>query len=47
MLDVLDGYSESELDDLGKAVNEGDLDAQAEAASALAQYEADLAGCKE
>ena len=47
MLDVLDGYSESDLDDLGKAINEGDLDEQADAASALAEYEDDLASCKE
>ena len=47
MLDVLEGYSSDELDDLGKAINDGDLDEQSEAAGALAQYEADLAACNE
>jgi hypothetical protein len=47
MLEVLDGYSSSQLEDIGKNVTEGDLDEQAEANAALAEFEADLAACRE
>jgi hypothetical protein len=47
MLEVLDGYSSDQLEDIGKNVTEGDLDEQAAANAALAEYEADLTACRE
>lgn len=47
MLEVLDGYSSDQLEDMGKNATDGDLDEQAAANAALAEYEADLEACRE
>jgi len=46
MLDVIDEYSEGDLNNMGKDVSEGDLETQAQAREALAEYEAALEDCK-
>ena len=46
MLEVIDGYTESELQDLGNDSLDGDLEAKAAADEALAKFEADLAACR-
>ena len=45
MLDILDGYSTQELEDLGSAVNDGDQAEQAAAQEQLNQFEARLSDC--
>ena len=45
MLDVIDGYSESELEDIGNDSLDGDAASQAAANEALDKFEADLAEC--
>jgi hypothetical protein len=47
MLEVIDGYTTSELEDLGNDANDGDAAEQAAADEALAKFEADLAACRE
>lgn len=46
MLDILDGYSDSELESLGNDVNEGDEATQAAAQVELDQLEARLSSCR-
>ena len=45
MLDVIDGYTESELEDIGNDALDGDAASQAAANEALDKFEADLAEC--
>ena len=45
MLEVIDGYTTDELQQIGNDANGGDLAAQAEADEALDKFEADLAAC--
>ena len=46
MLEVIDGYSKDELEDIGNdARNDGNRAAQAEAQATLDKFEADLAAC--
>jgi hypothetical protein len=45
MLDILDGYSADELDDIGSAANDGDEAEQAAAQVALDELEARLSSC--
>jgi hypothetical protein len=46
MLDVLDGYSTKELEDLGNAVNEGNDADKAAAQEQLNQFQARLTACR-
>ena len=46
MLKVIDGYSESELEDLGNDSLDGDVAAKAAADETLAKFEADLTACR-
>ena len=45
MLAVVDGYTESELQDIGNDSLDGDAASKAAADEALAEFEADLAAC--
>lgn len=45
MLEVLDGYTTDELQQIGNDANSGDQAEQAEANEALDRFEADLAAC--
>lgn len=45
MLDVIDGYTTDELQQIGNDANSGDQAEQAEANEALDRFEADLAAC--
>ena len=47
MLEVIDGYTESELQDLGNDSLDGDAASKAKADEALDKFEADLAACRE
>jgi hypothetical protein len=46
MLDILDGYSAGELEDLGNAVNEGDQAEQTAAQTQLDEFQARLSSCR-
>jgi hypothetical protein len=46
MLEVIDGYSEDDLEDIGNDAREGDQAEQAEANQALAKFQADLEACR-
>lgn len=46
MLEVIDGYSTKELEDLGKNAQSSDEATAAEADKALKKFEADLAACR-
>ncbi len=47
MLDVIDGYEQSELEAIGEDAIDGDAAAQEAAQAALDKFEADLAACRE
>ena len=47
MLEVIDGYSQDELEAIGDDANNGDAAEQAAANEALSKFEADLAACRE
>ncbi|MGB0112989.1 MAG: hypothetical protein WBP59_07190 [Ilumatobacteraceae bacterium] len=46
MLDVIDGYTTSELQDIGNDSLDGDAAAKVEADATLVKFEADLAACR-
>jgi hypothetical protein len=46
MLEILNGYSTEELQELGRAVNEGDQAEEAAAQQELDQFEARLSSCR-
>jgi len=46
MLDILDGYSTQQLEDLGNAVNEGDQAEQTAAQRQLDEFQARLSSCR-
>ena len=46
MLAILDGYSESELEDIGNAANDGDAAEQAAAQVQLDELQARLSSCR-
>jgi hypothetical protein len=46
MLEVINGYSEDDLEDIGNDAREGDQAEQAAANEALAQFQADLEACR-
>jgi hypothetical protein len=47
MLEVIDGYTNDELQAIGEDANDGDAAEQAAAREALDMFEADLAACRE
>jgi hypothetical protein len=47
MLEVIDGYTNDELQAIGEDANDGDAAEQAAAREALDKFEADLAACRE
>lgn len=46
MLGVIDGYSTSELQDIGNDAQDGDTAKKQEADAALEKFQADLAACR-
>jgi len=46
MLEIVDGYSESDLDDMGNDANSGDAAEQAAAQVQLDELEARLSSCR-
>jgi hypothetical protein len=47
MLEVIDGYTNDELQAIGEDANDGDAAEQAAAREALDKFEADLAACRD